>query len=84
MTAIASDQQQWVARHAGFLGSSSSPSVPLNVARFLGNYRLMWVPGLALLALVTAAIIARTALLTARLPGGKAQSTNLLRDEALI
>lgn len=58
--------------------------VPLNAARFLGNYRLVRVLGIALSALVTAAIIASTVLLLTRLPGGKTQSTNLLRDGALI
>lgn len=59
-------------------------AVPLNAARSLGNYRLVRVLGIALSALVTVAIIASTALLIARLPGGKAQSTNLLQDGALI
>lgn len=59
-------------------------AVPLNAARSFGNYRLVRVLGIALSALVTAAIIASTALLIARLPTGTAQSTNLLRDGALL
>lgn len=58
--------------------------IPLNTARFLGNYRLVRVLGVALSALITAAIMASTVLLITRLPGGKTQSTNLLRDGALI
>jgi len=58
--------------------------IPLNTARFVGNYRLVRVLGIALSALVTAAITVSTVLLITRLPGGKTQSTNLLRDGALI
>ncbi len=59
-------------------------AVPLNAARFLGNYQLVRVLGIALSALVTVAIMVSTVLLLTRLPSGKTQSTNLLRDGAVI
>jgi len=58
--------------------------VPLNVARYLGNYRLVRALGFALSAFVTAALIASVALLVARLPGGKTTASILLRDGALL
>jgi len=58
--------------------------VPLNVARYLGNYRLVRALGFALSAFVTAALIASVVLLVARLPSGKTAATNLLRDGALL
>lgn len=58
--------------------------VPLNAARFLGNYRLVRMLGIALSTLVTLALMVSTVLLITRLPSGKSQSTNLLRDGGLI
>ncbi|MDQ6833636.1 MAG: hypothetical protein M3008_09565 [Chloroflexota bacterium] len=58
--------------------------VPLNVARYLGNYRLVRALGFALSAFVTAALIASVVLLVARLPGGKTTSSLLLRDGGLL
>ncbi len=58
--------------------------VPLNVARYLGNYRLVRALGFALSAFVTAALIASVVLLVARLPSGKTTASILLRDGALL
>ena len=58
--------------------------IPLNWARYRGNYRLTRAFAFALSGLVTAAIIASAVLLIARLPSGKTPATNLLRDGALI
>jgi hypothetical protein len=58
--------------------------IPLNWARYLGNYRLTRFFSFALIGLVTAAIIASAILLIVRLPGGKTPATHLLRDGALI
>ncbi len=58
--------------------------LPLNVARYLGNYRLVRALGFALSAFVTAALIASVVLLVARLPGGKTTSSLLLRDGGLL
>ncbi len=58
--------------------------VPLNVARYLGNYRLVRALGFALSTFVTAALIASVVLLVARLPGGKTTSSLLLRDGGLL
>ncbi|MBF6592479.1 MAG: DUF1345 domain-containing protein, partial [Ktedonobacterales bacterium] len=58
--------------------------IPLNWARYLGNYRLTRIFTFALTGLVTAAIAASAILLIARLPSGKTAATNLLRDGALI
>ncbi len=59
-------------------------AIPLNTARFRGNYRLVRVLGMAISALTTAAIVASTILLIVRLPSGKTPATHLLRDGALI
>lgn len=58
--------------------------IPLNWARYLGNYRLTRIFTFALTGLVTAAIIVSAILLLARLPSGKTPPTHLLRDGALI
>jgi hypothetical protein len=58
--------------------------IPLNWARYIGNYRLTRIFTFALTGLVTAAIIASAVLLVVRLPSGKTPATNLLRDGALI
>lgn len=58
--------------------------VPLNVARYFGNYHLVRALGFALSVLVTAALIASVVLLVTRLPSGKTSPTNLLRDGALL
>ncbi len=58
--------------------------VPLNWARYVGNYRLVRILGMALSALVTVAITASAILLIVRLPSGKTTATHLLRDGALI
>lgn len=59
-------------------------TIPLNGARYFGNYRLVRIFGMALSALVTAAIAASAILLIVRLPSGKTPATHLLRDGALI
>jgi hypothetical protein len=59
-------------------------AIPLNWARYVGNYRLVRILGMALTALATAAVAASAALLIARLPGGKTPATHLLRDGAVI
>ncbi len=59
-------------------------AIPLNGARYLGNYRLVRIIGMALSALVTAALAASAVLLIVRLPSGKTPATHLLRDGALI
>ncbi|MHB8646588.1 MAG: hypothetical protein ACYDAR_12440 [Thermomicrobiales bacterium] len=59
-------------------------AIPLNWARFVGNYRLVRIFGMILTALVTAAITASAVLLIVRLPGGKTPPTQLLRDGAVI
>ncbi len=58
--------------------------IPLNWARFLGNYRLTRLFGFILTALVTIAISASAVLLIAELPGGKTAAIALLRDGGLI
>ncbi len=58
--------------------------VPLNTARFRGNYRLTRIFGMALTALVTAANTVSAIFLIARLPSGKTPATHLLRDGAVI
>jgi uncharacterized membrane protein len=58
--------------------------IPLNWTRYRGNYRLTRFFSFALMGLVTAAIIASSVLLVARLPSGKTPATHLLRDGALI
>jgi len=58
--------------------------IPLNWARFVGNYRLVRILGMAISALVTAAITASAVLLIVRLPGDKTPPTQLLRDGAVI
>jgi hypothetical protein len=58
--------------------------IPLNWARYIGNYRLTRTFAFALMALVTIAIIASAVLLIVRLPSGKTPATHLLRDGALI
>jgi hypothetical protein len=58
--------------------------IPLNGARYAGNYRLTRIFGFALTSLVTAAITASAILLIVRLPSGKTPATHLLRDGALI
>lgn len=59
-------------------------AIPLNGARYFGNYRLVRIISMALSALVTAAIIVSAVLLIVRLPSGKTSATHLLRDGALI
>ncbi len=59
-------------------------AIPLNGARYSGNYRLVRIFGMALSALVTAAITVSAVLLIVRLPSGKTPATHLLRDGALI
>ncbi len=59
-------------------------AIPLNGARYFGNYRLVRIFGMTLSALVTAAIAASAILLIVRLPSGKTPATHLLRDGALI
>jgi hypothetical protein len=58
--------------------------IPLNWARYIGNFRLTRMFAFALMALVTVAIIASAVLLVVRLPSGKTTPTHLLRDGALI
>ncbi len=58
--------------------------IPLNGARYAGNYRLVRSLGMILTGLVTAAITASAILLIVRLPSGKTSATHLLRDGALI
>jgi len=58
--------------------------IPLNWARYLGNYRVTRSFAFALMGLVTAAIVASAVLLIVRLPSGKTPATHLLRDGALI
>jgi hypothetical protein len=58
--------------------------IPLNWARYVGNYRLTRVFSFALTGLVTAAIVASAVLLIVRLPGGTTPPAHLLRDGALI
>lgn len=58
--------------------------VPLNAARFIGNYRLVRTLSVASSLLITAAIIGSTVLLVIQLPNGKASATSLLRDGGLI
>jgi len=58
--------------------------IPLNGARYAGNYRLVRAFGMIVTGLVTAAITASAILLIIRLPSGKTPATHLLRDGALI
>lgn len=58
--------------------------IPLNWARYVGNYRLTRAFAFALTSVVTVAIIASALLLLIRLPSGKTPATHLLRDGALI
>ena len=58
--------------------------IPLNWARYIGNYRLTRMFTFALMGVVTIAIIASAVLLLVRLPSGKTPATHLLRDGALI
>jgi len=58
--------------------------IPLNGARYAGNYQLVRAFGMIVTGLVTAAITASAILLIIRLPSGKTPATHLLRDGALI
>lgn len=58
--------------------------IPLNAARYTGNYRLVRAFCVASSLLITAAIIGSTVLLVIQLPNGKTPATSLLRDGGLI